>query len=132
MREGWHNWLLAAAWMAMIFILSSRPQLPELERDWLDLVVKKLGHMVGYGVLAWLYMRALGSSERGGRRTRLVSWLLAVAYALTDEYHQTFVAGRNGSLVDVGIDAVGAGTAMLLQWWMSRRRGVVRRVPGVQ
>ena len=54
MREGWHNWLLAAAWMAMIFILSSRPQLPELERDWLDLVVKKLGHMVGYGVLAWL------------------------------------------------------------------------------
>jgi VanZ family protein len=43
------------------------------------------------------------------------SWLagtIAVGYAITDEIHQTFVPTRNGSPVDVLIDAVGAAAAM--------------------
>jgi len=53
---------------------------------------------------------------------RLLSAGLAVAYALSDEYHQTFVPGRNGNLFDVMIDGVGACAAMLLHWWLARRR----------
>ena len=33
---------------------------------------------------------------------------LAVLYAITDELHQGFVAGRHPSAVDVGIEAAGA------------------------
>ncbi|UYJ41604.1 MAG: VanZ family protein [Lachnospiraceae bacterium] len=38
----------------------------------------------------------------------MFSWMIAVLYACTDEYHQLFVPGRSGQLRDVMIDAVGA------------------------
>jgi VanZ family protein len=55
--------------------------------------------MTEYAILAVLVARAVGSTP--------VAFALAVAYAATDEWHQTFVRGRHGSPVDVGIDAVG-------------------------
>jgi VanZ family protein len=36
------------------------------------------------------------------------AWLAGVAYAASDEFHQHFVAGRNGNLIDLAIDAIGA------------------------
>jgi hypothetical protein len=38
-------------------------------------------------------------------------------YALTDEFHQTFTPGRNGTLVDVAIDMSGALTCLWLVHW---------------
>ena len=56
---------------------------------------------------------------------------IAVAYAVTDELHQTFVPGRNGSPVDVAIDAVGALLAAgLIRRGQSRARAAVR--PGAR
>ncbi|MBS3783599.1 MAG: VanZ family protein, partial [Anaerolineae bacterium] len=43
---------------------------------------------------------------------------MALLYALSDEYHQTFVPGRQGSLVDVAVDGVGVSVVMLLDWWL--------------
>ena len=43
---------------------------------------------------------------RAGARSLAVA--LAIAYAVTDEYHQTFVHGRHGSPVDWAIDSAGA------------------------
>jgi VanZ family protein len=40
--------------------------------------------------------------------------VLAVLYAVSDEVHQTFVAGRHGSPRDVLIDAVGAALGLLV------------------
>jgi VanZ family protein len=57
----------------------------------------------------------------GDRQVRTGRWLTRVSvwgvrhrecYAVTDEIHQTFVPTRNGSPVDVLIDAAGAATAM--------------------
>jgi VanZ family protein len=56
--------------------------------------------MTEYAILAVLLVRATGSY--------MWAFVLAVAYAGSDEFHQTFVRGRHGSPVDVGIDAVGA------------------------
>ena len=39
---------------------------------------------------------------------------IALAYACTDEFHQTFVSGRTGTPVDVGVDAIGMAIAALL------------------
>lgn len=98
--------------MLIIFFFSSQSssQLPNF--DWADSLVKKAGHVLGYAILAFLYWRALGF----GRNTRRVAWLLALSYALTDEFHQTFVPGRYPAIWDVLIfDNVGA----LVSLWLA-------------
>jgi VanZ family protein len=118
--------------MGLIFVLSAQPDLPQAPGPWLDTLLKKTGHAGAYGVLAWLYQRALRARVRGSTALRVVSVGLAVVYALSDEYHQTFVPGRNGRLSDVAVDGVGACGAMLLDWWLERRRALPRQMPGVQ
>ncbi len=118
-------WLPPLAWMGMIFVLSAQPDLPHAPEQWVDTLLKKAGHAVVYGVLAWLYRRALRRHFSAGRASAALhaaSVGLAVVYALTDEYHQTFVPGRNGNLLDVAIDGVGACGAMLLNRRLERRR----------
>ena len=70
-----------------------------------DFSVKKLGHMTGYALLATFYLRGIGKT---GWRAFAAAWLMAIAYAATDEFHQSFVAGRGSTIFDVGIDALGA------------------------
>jgi len=82
---------------------------------WADTHVKKSGHMLGYGLLAMAYLWGL-RAERNDPQVSLgaarYAWLLAVLYACTDEFHQLFVAGCHASLLDVGIDALGAAIAL--------------------
>jgi VanZ family protein len=111
------RWLPPVVWMAMIFAASNTPsaRIPSVG-PW-DVVVKKGGHLASYALLAWLWLRAL----RPALSPRRLAWAvlaIVVLYAASDEYHQTFVAGRNGTPVDVGIDAAGALLAMLL--WRRR------------
>jgi VanZ family protein len=128
-RRWLQYWLPPLGWMGLIFFFSAQPDLPHAPVPWLDLVFKKLVHAAGYGVLAWLYLRVLrhlSASGRGQATLHVASALLAVIYALSDEYHQTFVPGRNGNLLDVAVDGVGAAAAMLLDWWLARR-GILPR-----
>lgn len=122
-------WLPPLALMGLIFCLSAQPDLPHVPGPWLDTLIKKSAHMLVYGLLAWFYQRALFMRATGSRRTRWVSLLLAILYGLSDEIHQRFVPGRNGRLVDVVIDGVGAGGAMLLDWWRTRRLARPRPAP---
>lgn len=108
--------------MGLIFFLSAQPDLPQAPGPWLDALLKKGGHALAYGVLAWLYRRALGSFWHTSTGLRLTSGGLAVLYALSDELHQTFVPGRSGNLLDVMVDGVGACGAMLLDRWLAQRR----------
>ncbi len=118
-------WLPSLVWMGLIFILSAQPDLPHAPGPWLDVLLKKAGHATVYGVLSWLYWRALRQRFFASATLRVVSIGLAVTYALSDEYHQTFVLGRNGNLLDVAVDGVGACSAMLLDWWLERRRALL-------
>jgi len=107
-------WGLAAlAWMGLLFYLSAQPDLPHAPEPWLDTVVKKTGHAVLYGVLAWLYLRALRGDGPLSDRTRFLAFGLAVLYAVTDEVHQSFVPGRTPSPWDVLIDGAGAALAVI-------------------
>jgi VanZ family protein len=91
--------------MLLIFWFSSQPSDELMHFDWADRIVKKGGHMIGYGILAISYWHAL--SYRSDKRW--FAWLLAVLYAVTDEFHQSFVPGRNASLWDVLVfDNLGA------------------------
>jgi VanZ family protein len=122
MRKFLIYWLPPLLWMALIFTLSAQSRLPSAPGPWLDTLFKKLGHVAGYAILTWLYARALRPSLSGLNVVRLVSIALATLYALSDEFHQTFVPGRNGWWVDVLIDGVGMMGAMLCYGRLARRR----------
>lgn len=116
-------WLIVAAWAGVIFAFSATPHLRVAEAADLDFVLRKAGHMAAFGVLAVLLWRALTLSAV--RQSFVWSFVLTVAYAATDEFHQSFVAGRNASGVDVSIDAAGALIALLaLALWL--RAGAAR------
>lgn len=83
--------------MALIFLISAQPSSHLPNFSWADALVKKGGHVIGYAILAFTYWRAL---EFNGNK-RWVAWLLAILYALTDEFHQSFVNGRHSTVWDV-------------------------------
>ena len=111
-------------WMGTIYAVSAQPSLPSVPGLW-DLLLKKLMHAAAYGVLALLILRALRGTWSHEGPIRWASCILSLAYALSDEYHQTFVPGRNGNLVDVAVDAAGIAAAMVFDW---RLRAKLARV----
>lgn len=115
------RWLPPLAWMALIFALSAQPTLPSAPAP-LDVLLERVFHALTFGILGWLYLRGLRGRIEPEIPLRVVSWGLAFMYALSDEYHQTFVPGRSGTLTDLVVDALGAAGAMLLNWWQARRR----------
>jgi VanZ family protein len=99
------QWLPAVLIMGVIFYFSSIPsqEMPNFG-SW-DTLVKKSGHMLGYALLGLAYLRGINSYRW---QTILITLAGVVLYAISDEYHQSFVAGRTSTLVDVGIDTIGA------------------------
>jgi VanZ family protein len=122
MRRLLLRWGPPLLWMGLIFVASAQPELPSAHVRWLDILLKKAGHGLGYGVLGWLYLRALRNHCGKTEHARFLSVGMAAVYALTDEYHQRLVPGRNGALYDVAVDAVGAGLAATLDWWWEEER----------
>jgi len=112
-------WLPPLVWMGIIFLVSAQPTVPSVPGRW-DLLVKKAMHVMAYATLTYLYLRAMRGGGTRGWVSRGASAALALAYAFSDEYHQTFVPGRNGTLADVGIDSVGVAAVTLLDWWTRR------------
>ena len=106
--------------MGLIFFLSAQPSLPRAPEPWVDVALKKGGHALGYGILALLYLRALRGNGKASDGMRMVSLGLALAYGITDEFHQAFVPGRNPSALDVLVDGAGATLALALGRWRSR------------
>ncbi|HNE05484.1 MAG TPA: VanZ family protein, partial [Anaerolineales bacterium] len=108
------RWFPAFLMMAIIFAFSSRAkdELPNFQ-DW-EYFVKKSSHFLVYGLLALSYIRALP------KRNHLLAWALAILYALSDEFHQSFVPGRTSSLVDVFVfDNLGAIVALVLHQYLT-------------
>lgn len=78
--------------------------------------IRKVAHATVYFVLALLLL-AIGRFIFGSRKyllTCLITLLLCFVFAMTDEYHQTFVDGRTGQMADVLIDTAGACAGILL------------------
>lgn len=103
------------ALMGLIFFLSAQPNL-DSGLGWADFVLRKCAHMTEYGALWWLWSRALWF-----RHPALAAGI-AIAYAATDELHQSFVPTRDGTPRDVLIDAAGVAIAVLLRRATMRRR----------
>jgi VanZ family protein len=104
------------ALMGAIFFFSAQPDLGTGLGVW-DTILRKAAHMAEYGLLWFLWHRALRTA------TPWPAVIITLAYAASDEFHQSFVAGRHGSPLDVLIDAVGVAIAVILY---TRRKARLR------
>ncbi len=108
-------WALVSLWapvviyMAAIFAGSSSSEGPDLPiRVW-----DKAGHAAAYAGLCLLIVRALAGGWTQPVSVRIVCMaaVLAIAYGLTDEFHQSFVPRRSPDAFDLLADAAGASCA---------------------
>jgi VanZ family protein len=126
------QWGPAIVIMLVIFLLSATPsnELPNFgDRDFL---IKKGAHMLGYALLTLGFLRGFSGST-GRLKLPAVYIFLAVIlvglYAMSDEYHQSFVPGRSSRLADVGIDSAGSIVAVIF-WsiFPSVKKAIVYRL----
>ncbi len=116
--KGMLQWLLS--WMAV------------LEPARLNMIngnLRKAGHFLAYGIMGFLWFRALRSQVRCGPWPACL-WSLGIclAFASLDEGHQWFCNSRGASLWDVLLDMSGVSLAVALtsSFW---RAAAVRRHP---
>ena len=78
-------------------------------------ITRKVAHFTEYAILGFLAARAFRTSPRPAIRQRwfLISAALVVVFALLDEYHQSFVPNRTGTIYDSFIDMAGGLTALI-------------------
>jgi VanZ family protein len=119
------RWIPAAIVMAIIFAMSSTPsqELPHFGL-W-DTLVKKGGHFFGYAILALAYWYGLSGQSK--LRPYFLAFVLAILYAISDEYHQSFVPGRHPSWVDAFVIDGSGAALMLIGIWRYRTRKTARR-----
>jgi VanZ family protein len=130
-------------WAALIFIGSSSllsasntsiavriahwlfPQAGQATLRTIHFLVRKCGHFMEYAVLGLLAARAFRTSSRELLRSRWfwMSLLLVVLYALSDEFHQSFIPSRRASIYDSMIDSAGGLTGLLIYRARRSRRG---------
>jgi VanZ family protein len=135
MKTSFRKWIPVILWMLVIFILSHQdasqsgslssgllsrilsflaPLLPpKLPLPFLHLLLRKGAHFTAYFILALLVLRTREDLTPNLRQKAL---LICALYAVTDEFHQTFIPGRAGQLTDVLLDTSGAALGILLQW----------------
>lgn len=134
------TWLPVVLWMGVIFFMSTdtgsaahtsrflgpllhwlKPDVTREQFETVQLCVRKAGHLTEYALLAMIVARALLAARQMGSGRLAVAalaWGVAVLYAASDEWHQSFVPSRTASVGDVAIDAVGAllGLAVFFAW----------------
>ena len=90
------------------------------------LITRKVAHLTEYAILAFFAARAFRTSPRPSIANHwfLISLAIVVIYAFLDEYHQSFVPSRTGTIYDSLIDIAGGLTALLL---IRRRHNPARR-----
>ncbi|MFN0155507.1 MAG: VanZ family protein [Gaiella sp.] len=106
------RWLPVLIWAGVIFAFSSVASLSSGLGGW-DLLLRKGAHVVEFAILGALLLRAA--------RRPVVAVLLGVAYAVSDEIHQHFVPGRQGTPLDVLIDTAGVVAGVALYSRLCRR-----------
>lgn len=80
----------------------------------LDKVTRKLAHYTIYTIGGILIMNYAYTTDKTKKEKILYSIVFGAGYAVTDELHQFFVAGRSARIFDVGIDTLGVTTGIAI------------------
>jgi VanZ family protein len=110
------SWIALLSWMGVIYWLSDQPRVIPKMDPILSNIVSSLGHIVFYGILYLLSSNAIrGSFKVRSQFAALLSLFIVLLYGISDEFHQSFVPGRDSSVIDIGLDLIGGIIAAKLK-----------------
>lgn len=129
--------ILVLIWMIIIFIMSSFNAEDSANQSnfivniisnifnienvkLLSLIIRKLAHFTEYLILGTLVINMF--TKNNAKKTYLLSILLCIIYAISDEIHQIFVPGRACQIKDILIDSVGSITGVYLFKSLKKRK----------
>lgn len=135
------KWSLLIVWMVVIFKFSNQPAVVSDEKSKLvislfnligfninsvfgelsDFLIRKTAHFLEYFILYVLIYNVV-KEEFIIEKATFISILVVFLYACTDEFHQTFIIGREGRFIDVIIDTCGGVTAAFVTFFIPKVR----------
>lgn len=75
--------------------------------DQIENIIRKIAHFSLYALVGFLLM-ALFSTYNINEKNKIISTVtIGAIYAISDEFHQSFVSGRSGQVSDVFLDTLG-------------------------
>lgn len=121
--------VLVAIWMFLIFLMSSFDATESTNQsnfivniitnifkieniELLSFIIRKLAHFTEYLILGLLVANMF--TKNNINNLYLISIILCIIYATSDEIHQLFVPGRACQLRDILIDSIGSITGVYL------------------
>lgn len=141
------SWLAPILLMLLIFVMSSEPSFGESDyiahrlelgllpiwltpvAPFLDRYLRIIVHLGEYGLLALLLANAFHRTPRLRRHTIWAAWSLASLYGVGDEWHQSFIPGRNASWQDLLANTLGAGLVVAAWRLPVKNRRTARSMP---
>jgi VanZ family protein len=101
------------------------PNISETKLASIHLLIRKVGHVTEYAILAFLIRRAFVTSSKSfiQRNWFELGLLIIICYSLLDEFHQSFVPSRTASLYDSAIDIAGGLSVLLILKLYDKRLG---------
>lgn len=133
------HWWPAITWAGVIFFFSTDyfaaphterfltpfltwllPDVTPQQTAFVHLLLRKFGHLGEYFIFAVLLMYAFKGHQDQFPNRRYALWTMTITlvYAVSDEYHQSFVASRSADVNDIMIDFLGGICGAL---WMHLR-----------
>lgn len=143
--------ILLLLWMSLIFYFSHQPSYDsdktsnnvidklinivekisnyEFNEEELNIINKSLGfpvrksaHFTIYLILGILFYNLIRLYMNNNSKILIISILMCVIYACSDEIHQLFVFGRSGELRDVLIDFIGSLLGVMIAYKFYKRK----------
>lgn len=131
------SWMLLVIWMIFIFIMSSfngnissnqSGSIADLiynlfnisDTEKVSLIVRKCAHVSEFFILGILVINLI--SKYNVKYSYLISFIVCVLYASSDEFHQLFVPGRSGQVTDIFIDMIGTIFSLLAMYLFNKFR----------
>lgn len=109
-------WLPVIIWALVIYSFSGIKTPSTSKIFWQDFIVKKSAHVTEYGIFAILLYRGFRSQGLNKTRSGTLAIILAAGYGGTDEFHQSFTAGREPTVRDVVFDTIGGTLGVYIVW----------------
>ncbi len=146
-EAAWKPWLAAGLWLALIAFESTNwlssantgsilyywmvKLFGPINPLWFETFhhyLRKTGHVFGYAMLSFLLFRAWRATlpridlARWSLRWAGIAWIMTAFVASLDEWHQTFLPSRTGTIRDVYLDSAAALAMQIALWLYLRRR----------
>lgn len=137
------KWIMLIIWMLVIFLFSSQPHSGETTKsiikqimpniktnsllDMINFIVRKSAHITEYFILTLLTISLLKEYTKKQNVILVSSLIFCFIYALTDEFHQSFIPGRSSLFRDVLIDTSGS-VLSLVSYYLYQKKFTTKKL----